>query len=218
MPRKKATSRVIQEPGVSMTLEEARAAALANPSNALGHQTKEVDIAAILTRLEALTERVATAESENARLEAALKEAKDTGTFTDEFGQVVKILDRSMENTNAGMHDRPGTLIETLDIMEKQAKIRREPFDRERTRKILCGEPVEELCLYICDRCGRSEEKWNTHPDLFDDHIQEHLTGKKRAYGKRSRIRAVDAEDDEAVERALFERLAEKYNAPTAVV
>jgi hypothetical protein len=170
-----------------------------------------IDMAAVLAQLQSLTERVSVAENENQRLQAALAEAKETGSFVDEMGNKVNCLSEAQRNTNAGMHDRPGTLIETLDVMEKQAKIRREPFDRERTRKILSGEEVEDLSQYICDRCGRSEAKWNTHPEMFEAHVQHHITGKAQAYRGARKIRAVDAEDDEDAERALFEKLSAKY-------
>ena len=178
--------------------------------------TRGFDASAVMAQLQALTERVATAESENRRLEAALAEAKETGSFTDEMGNKVSILTGAMANVNAQIHDKPGTLIEKLDIMERQAKIRREPFDRERTRKILCGEEVEDLNHFICDRCGRAETKWNDHPELFDAHVQQHITGKARAYGARRKIRPVDEEDDEATERAVLARLSEKYGVVAA--
>lgn len=156
---------------------------------------QEFDSALVLAQLQALTERVQSAENENARLQAALEEAKTTGAFTDEFGNKVNILTGAMAGANAQIHDKPGTLIEKLDIMEKQAHARRETFDRERTRKILMGEPVEDLLEFICDRCGRGEERWNGHPELFEAHVQFHLTGKRTAYQNRRKIRAVDEAD-----------------------
>lgn len=173
--------------------------------------TKTIDMADIMAEMRRLSARVEATEDENERLRNALQEAKDTGAFIDEFGQKVVILDRAMMAVNNGIHDRAGTIPEKLDIMEKVSKINKQPFDRERTRKILMGEEVEDLSEYICERCGRSETKWNTNPSLFEAHVQAHITGKNSAYGKRKQIRAVDAEDDEERERALFEKLFEKY-------
>ena len=58
--------------------------------------TKAFDASAVMAQLVALTERVATAENENKRLEAALAEAKETGSFTDEMGNKVNILTGAM--------------------------------------------------------------------------------------------------------------------------
>jgi hypothetical protein len=168
-------------------------------------------MADIMAQMRALTDRVAAGETENERLKAALKEAQETGAFTDEFGQKVVILDRNMEGVNAGMHDKPGTIPEILDVMEKQAKMRREKFDRPRTEAILRGEEVQDLSEYICDRCGRSEERWAAHPELFDAHVEHHITGKAQAYRGAKKVRRVDAEDDEDAERAVLARLQEKY-------
>lgn len=154
---------------------------------------KEFDASAVMAQLQALTERVAATEDENTRLKAALKEAQETGTFTDEFGNKVVILSSAMDSVNAGIHDKPGTLLEKLDIMEKQAKIRREPFDRERTRKILMGEEVTDLIEYVCPHCGRGDAKWNGNEDMFESHIEWHRHGgKEAAYPARKKIRAVD--------------------------
>ncbi len=171
---------------------------------------KQFDATKMVEMMEQLTARVAAAESENDILKQQLNDAKINGEFTDEFGQTVKILDRNMLGVNAGMHDKPGTINETLDVMERMAKIRREKFDRERTRKILMHEEVEDNAI-ICDRCGRSEVKWIDNPSLFDEHIDWHINGKQRAYRGRKNIRRVDEEDNEDAERTLFEKLVKKY-------
>lgn len=151
------------------------------------------DASAVMAQLQALTERVSAAENENDRLKAALKEAQETGAFTDEFGQKVVILTGAMDSVNASIHDKPGTLIEKLDIMERQAKIRHEAFDRERVRKILCGEEVDDLIEFICPHCGRGDIKWNGHEDMFNAHIEWHQQGgRKAAYPGRKKIREVD--------------------------
>lgn len=161
-----------------------------------------IDAASVMARLDELTAKVAAAEDRAASAEAQaeklsqqLNSAQENGFFWDEFGNKVSCLTSAMKQGNAGIHDKPGTVIEKLDIMEKMAAIRKEPFDRERTRKILMGEPVEDFCKFRCEHCGRAEEVWNTREDLYEAHVENHInqTGRKAAYGQRQHIRKADA-------------------------
>ena len=170
---------------------------------AAGIKDGVIDLAAFITRLDDMEKKVAAAEDRAAsaeqRAEALsnqLNSAQENGFFWDEFGNKVSCLTAAMKQGNSGIHDKPGTLLEKLDIMEKQARLRKEPFDRERTRKILSGEPVEDFCKYRCEHCGRAEEVWNTREDLYEAHVENHLnqTGRKAAYGRRQHIRKADAQ------------------------
>jgi len=161
-----------------------------------------IDLAQFIARLEDMERKVGVAEEKASSAEARaeklseqLDSAQANGWYTDEFGNKVGILSSSMQQGNQQVHDKPGTIMEKLDIMEKMAKIRREPFDRERTRKILLGEPVEDFCKYRCEHCGRAEEAWNTNEDAFTDHVNHHLSqaGRKAAYPGRQKIRKVDS-------------------------
>lgn len=150
-----------------------------------------IDATEILAELKRLTERIESQETENKRLQAALQQAQQSGQFVDEFGNVVNCLPPNSDKSLIA--DKPGTLLEKLDIMEVLAAQRREPFDRERTRKVLMGEPVEELVEFICQHCGRGEEKWNGHEELFNAHLEWHTKGgKARAYQNQRKVRAVD--------------------------
>jgi len=150
-----------------------------------------IDASAILAELKRLSERVESQEKENQRLQDALKQAQQNGSFIDEFGNVVNCLPPNADKSL--LNDKPGTLLEKLDIMETLAAQRREPFDRERTRKVLMGEPVDELVEFICPHCGRGEEKWNGHEDLFNTHLEWHTKGgKSKAYQNQRKIRPVD--------------------------
>lgn len=154
-----------------------------------------IDASEILSQLQELRERVSTAEDKNRKLEQQLASAERNGFYMDEFGNRVACLNSSMQQANLNNHDKPGTLLEKLDIMEKQARIRKEPFDRERTRRILAGEPVEDNAV-ICDNCGRSDAEWSTNEDKFAAHIAWHKGGgKSAAYPSRKKVRRVDEED-----------------------
>lgn len=168
------------------TIAESHAAAVAETDD-------RATMASLMEQMAALTKRVQTAETENDRLARALEDAAKTGEYTDEAGQVVRILDPAMNSVNASIHDRPGTIAEKLDAMERLGKLNRQPFNRERTRAILMGEEVPDLVDYICPHCGRAEEKWNDKVELFDAHLEHHRTGGRRAaYPSRKNIRAID--------------------------
>ena len=160
-----------------------------------------IDAADILARLAEMERKVGAAEDRAASAEAAtdalrnqLNSAQENGFFWDEFGNKVSCLTAAMKQGNASIHDKPGTVLEKLDIMEKMARLRHEPFDRERTRKILLGESVEDFCKYRCEHCGRAEDKWNENEDAFLEHVNNHLTqaGRKAAYPGRQKIRKAD--------------------------
>ncbi len=156
-----------------------------------------IDASAIMAQLAALTERVASAEDKNKRLELQIQSAQANGWYMDEFGNKVPCLNSAMQQDNLNNHDKPGTLLEKLDNMEKLARIRKEPFDRERVRRILSGEPVEDEAV-ICTYCGRSDAAWSADEEKYDAHIEWHRGGgKKAAYPKRKKIRVVDQDDDE---------------------
>lgn len=156
-----------------------------------------IDAADIMSQLAALTEKVGSLENQNHKLQAQLDSAERNGFYMDEFGNRVACLNSRMQQDNLNNHDKPGTLLEKLDVMEKQARIRKEPFDRERTRKILLGEPVEDLSI-ICPRCGRSDAAWTDDESKYRAHIAWHKGGgKKAAYPSKKNIRAVDDDEDD---------------------
>lgn len=76
--------------------------------------------------------------------------------------------------------DRPATVKEKLDILERRAKEKGLEFDRERTYKVLTNQRVETLD-FRCDNCGMGFDS----NDQLVIHADRHATEILRSAGKR---------------------------------
>lgn len=109
----------------------------------------------LLARMNAMEAVVRETQDENARLAAELDEAETR--HKAELKQVAEKVAKKddinalpAEANNAMLRgDRPGSIEEELNAREVLARENKQEFDRERTRKILMGEPVQDLNKWI---------------------------------------------------------------------
>jgi hypothetical protein len=141
----------------------------AHPARAIPSTTKstadgavavaEFDSSAILKEMQSLREAMESVRTENAGLRDRLEAAKQKATDFDEYGLKNDAL-AGIGVTNSGT-DVPPTLEQKLNAMELMAQRQREPFDRDRVRKIILGESVEDLNAgKQCSVCGKVNDAW----------------------------------------------------------
>lgn len=117
---------------------------------------------------EELQERLREAEARTKAIQSELK-PDGAGSMTTEVTQVLL------------RNDRPETNIERkLDIMERLARENNQPFDRDRTRRVLLGLPVEDANRYVyMGHAFESEEEMQA----YKEKVQSEITRTAGKYG-----------------------------------
>jgi len=141
----------------------------------------EADATAVLNRIlaemQGLRTRVEAAEAAKTDLEAQLASAS---------ANALAIANQRPATPSAWVEvrgDGPERNVEAkLDAMERSAEDNKELFDRERTRNILLGLPVDDI-EFLCETCGTAPEPQTQK--AYDQHQKKHELEAGRSIGKR---------------------------------
>ena len=132
---------------------------------------------AILAEMQGLRSRVEKAEEQNVELVAKLASSSQAA---------LDIANRPPSMPSAWVEvrgDGPERNVERkLDAMQASADDNKEEFDRDRTRKILSGIPVNDI-EFLCSTCGTAPEPQTQK--AYDQHQHKHELEAGRAIGKR---------------------------------
>lgn len=150
------------------------------PAAAEANDVKDV-LGAILARMEAMQEQINAKDTENDRLraEVAAATAAAQRAASDPATRPMAAPDAWVEVRGDGPERN---VDRKLDAMQRSAELENEPFDRERTRKILLGLPVDDI-QFLCETCGTAPEPQTQA--AFEAHQSKHELEAGRVIGKR---------------------------------
>lgn len=149
------------------------AKSMAEPAPAPTIEGGAVDLAAVMAMVQKLQDDQAALKEENAQLhlklgglEAAQKQ------LVDEFGQTVDVAPPNDLSATIERLQRPkGNIEEILNDAEMQARERGDKtFSRDRLRRALNGEQVEDVNRFVCPNCGKLKPHWKSDADV-ENHI-----------------------------------------------
>lgn len=146
--------------------------------------TATIDAAALLDEMRSLRrgfdQTLTSLREENADLKRRIEEVGAKSSNLDEHGVAINALPPNFVDLR---ENRPGTLEEKLNAHERAAKRNKEKdFDRERTRRILLGLPVQDLNPYICS-CGKGFAVEAERDACMEKHTADALAHMRKRVG-----------------------------------